>query len=587
MSRLNKKFILRYFQSSENLLLYFFAPMVGLFVGFGAIGFGKLIDGVAFLFFHHGKGMLSFMGSYSVALLPAIGGLIVGPIIYLFAREAKGHGVPEVMASVIKNGGRIRGRVVFVKAITSALTIGSGGSAGREGPIVQIGSAIGSWLGQKMKLTEERIKLLLACGAASGVAATFNAPLAGTFFALEVILRDYGPRNISCIIISSVIATSISRSIEGDHPAFPVPLYHLTSGWDLLFYGMLGILAAVVGILFIKVLGAFEDIFDQWKFPEYFKPAIGGLIIGTIGVWHPEVFGVGYDHIKAALYGEIPVFGIVFFLVFLKIFATSITLGSGGSGGVFAPSLFIGAMLGNAYGQLTQILFPSYSLNAGASALVGMAAVFAGAAQAPVSAIIILFEMTNDYGMILPLMITCVIATVLLNQLFGDSMYTIKLKRKGIEIPHGKGLDIMEDIKISEVMFKRILTVELHKKVKEAGLKIKETGHRGFPVVDEKGKLHGIITRKDVNRALESNQGEAPLRDYMSKTLVVCYPDQSLRTALEKLGKHGIGRIPVVDRQSGDLVGLVTRKGIINGYNWALQEKEKQKLADHYSVKEP
>ena len=294
------KEILFYFQTSEAAFLLFFSLVVGFGAGFGAIFFRWLINNFTTLFFEGGRNLLRFMGPYYVILVPALGGLIIGPLIYIFARETKGHGVPEVMLAVSTIGGKIRARVALIKALVSSICIGSGGSVGREGPIVQIGSALGSSLGQLFKLSEEKIKILVACGAASGISATFNAPLAGIFFALEVILREYGLRHISSVVLSAVTATIISRHFLGNHPAFIVPTYQLLSIWEIPLYFIFGFIAAFVALLYMKFLYKCEDIFDSWNFHEYLKPAAGGLIIGLIGVFFPQIFGVGYETIELA-----------------------------------------------------------------------------------------------------------------------------------------------------------------------------------------------------------------------------------------------------------------------------------------------
>lgn len=513
------------------------------------------------------------MGPYYVILIPAIGGLIVGPLIYLFAREAKGHGVPEVILAVATLGGRIRPRVAIVKALASSICIGSGGSAGREGPIVQIGSAIGSSLGQLFKLSEEKVKILVACGTAGGIAATFNAPIAGIFFALEVVLGDYDLRFFSSVVLSSVTATVISRSFLGDHPAFTVPAYQLLSLWEFPLYLIFGFLAAFSALLFIKSLYKCEDIFDSWKIAEYIKPASGGLVIGSIGVFFPQIFGVGYESIELALYGKIA-FWLVATLVFMKIIATSLTIGSGGSGGVFAPSLFIGAMLGASYGKLTQFLIPAHAIPIGDCALVGMGSVFAGAAHAPITAILIMFEMTDDYKIILPLMITCIISTVVVRRFAKDSIYTLKLRRRGIDLQKIRGQDLMERITVSEAMVKSVMTFDENLTVKNVDQMLKSTHrHRGFPVIDSEGNLVGMITRKDTNETLVSRT-DTPLREIMATDIIVCYPDENLKTALQKLAVGGIGRIPVVERSNPlHLIGLIIRENIIDAYNESLKKR--------------
>ncbi len=567
------RLLLHYLQTSETVFLLLFANIIGIGAGFGAILFRWLIGFFQKMFFNQGQHVLSFMGQYYVIVIPAIGGIIVGLLIYFFSSESKGHGVPEVMLAVAVTGSKIRPRVAAMKALVSSICIGSGGSVGREGPIVQISSALGSALGQLFRFSEDKKRILIACGAAGGIAATFNAPLAGIFFALEVILREYGSRYFSSVVLSAVTATVVSRTFLGKSPAFVVPPYELLSSWEILFYFILGFLAAVVGWLFIKALYKSEDFFDSLKIPEYVKPALGGLILGIIGLYFPQIFGVGYSSIELTMNGQLAPLLIVG-LVGLKLVATSLTLGSGGSGGVFAPSLFIGVMLGSSFGSLIHYLFPGMEISPGAYALVGMGAVFAGAAQAPISAILILFEMTGDYKIILPLMISCVIATLVIKKMSRDSIYTLKLSRRGIDISNINKHDLMQLIRVSEAMFRRVITVTDTFTVREAGLMIKRTTHRGFPVLDNKGHLAGMVTQQDINKALNSGRADIPVSEIMTRDLVVCYADETLKIALEKLGERNIGRIPVVDREDPTLLkGLVTRKGIISAYNKELQNE--------------
>ncbi|GAC1349928.1 MAG: hypothetical protein NVSMB27_27630 [Ktedonobacteraceae bacterium] len=339
---------------NETQVLLLSGLAVGVGAGLGAVAFRELISGCTFLFFDVLRPALSrLLGPSAIILLPAIGGLIFGPLIYVFAREAKGHGVPEVMLAVAQKGGRIRPIVAAIKSVASAICIGSGGSVWREGPIVQIGSAPGSTWGQLFHMSEARIRTLVACGAAGGIAATFNAPIAGVFFALEIILGEFSTRSFGIVVIASVTASVIGRSVFGNVPAFPLPSYQVLHVSEFPFYVLLGILGALAGVAFTRTLYWFEDRFDALKMPEYLKPVPGGLLLGTLGFFLPQIFGVGYPAMSAALAGKYAL-GLLALLVIAKILAVSLTIGSGGSGGVFAPSLFIGAMLGEAYGAFLQ-----------------------------------------------------------------------------------------------------------------------------------------------------------------------------------------------------------------------------------------
>ncbi|MGO9572221.1 MAG: chloride channel protein, partial [Desulfomonilaceae bacterium] len=424
------------FYYTGGLMMPGLGMLVGLLGGLGAVAFRYLIGLFQTLVYGSGSDLAAVVQAlpwWKVMLGPAIGGAFVGPLVYFLAREAKGHGVPEVMNAVARKGGVIRKRVVIVKTLASAMCIGSGGSVGREGPIVQIGSALGSSLGQILRLSHNEMKVLVACGAAAGIAATFNAPIAGAIFALEIILADFALPTFTPIILSSVIATVVSRAFLGDYPAFHVPPYQLESPWEIGFYCILGLLAGLVAVTFIVALYKSEDLWDDWKIPDYMKASLGGIVIGIMALRYPQIMAVGYDSIGKALLNQ-EVWTVLVLLVPLKILATSITIGSGGSGGIFAPSLFMGAMLGGAFGCAVHALFPSVTANPGAYAIVGMGAVVAGTTHAPIQAFLIIFELTQDYRIIPPLMICCVIATFISRGIKRESIYTLKLLRRGIDI---------------------------------------------------------------------------------------------------------------------------------------------------------
>jgi CIC family chloride channel protein len=401
----------------------------GLAGALGAVVFRFLIRSVQAAFFEGAEGLSSMLDEgvlaeaqdplavaqglawYWRVAIPAAGGLVVGPLIYFFAREAKGHGVPEVMAAVALRGGVIRSRVVAIKALASAVSIGSGGSVGREGPIVQIGSALGSTLGQILRVPASQMRTIVGCGAAAGVSATFNAPIAGALFAAEVVVGNFGVAQLSPIVISSVVATVVSRFFLGNHPAFPVPAYELVSPFELFPYMFVGFVAGFVALAFMKALYATEDLFDRTPIPEYLRAAVGGALVGCIGIAFPNVFGVGYSTISAALASELPA-TLLGALVAAKIVATSITIGSGGSGGIFAPSLFLGAATGGFFGTFIHQWFPESTASSGAYALVTMGAVVAAATHAPITAIIMIFELTQTITIIPPLMAACVVSTL-------------------------------------------------------------------------------------------------------------------------------------------------------------------------------
>ncbi|GAW91814.1 chloride channel protein [Calderihabitans maritimus] len=570
---------------SENTFLILLAILVGFGAALLGLAFRASIDLVNLLFFEKGKNILAFLGKYYVVILPAIGGMIVGPLIYFFAREAKGHGVPEVMTAMAIRGGRIRPRVVLIKSLASAFTIGSGGSAGSEGPIVQIGAGIGSTLGQFFHLSEERLKSLVSCGAAAGIATVFNAPIAGVFFALEVISGEFSASFFSIVVISAVTASVVARAVYwGNNPVFPVAGLSLASPHELIFYVLLGILAGLFAVLEIKATYKIEDLFDEWRgIPEYVKPAVGGLLVGIIGLAFPQVFGPGYESIEAALTGRLSLLLLVL-LVFIKLLAVTLTLGSGGSGGVFAPSLFMGAMLGGALGTIVHGLFPGFTAVSGAYALVGMGAVFAGAAQAPITSIIMIFEMTNDYRIILPLMIACVISYVIASQLHPESIYTLKLLRRGIKFRHGRARTVLETITVGEVMHREVETVPANITVSELADLMRKSRHTGFPVLDG-NQLVGMVTVFDIRRAMDKGINDEPVSKIMSTNLIVTYPEENLGEALKKFAVRGVGRLPVVKQDDPEhLVGIITRSDIIRAYNKGLLDFQEEAAVSEEST---
>ncbi len=581
-------------QPSEELVLIATTLVVGIGSGLGAVAFRYLILGVGWVGYQWIPTLTASWDKAYVVIVPAIGGALVGPLVYFFAREAKGHGVPEVMEAVALRGGRIRPRVAVIKALASSISIGSGGSVGREGPIVQIGSALGSSLGQMLHLSDDRIRNLVACGAAGGIAATFNAPIAGVIFALEVILGEFSVRYFSTVVISAVTAGAVAQAIFGDMPAFSIPTeYHLKSAWEFLFYPFLGILAALVGVTFTRVLYWAEDLFAKWKrVPEWVQPAVGGALLGLLALAYPlvtgvkwdrvpQVFNVGYDVIESALASELILIAAIALLI-LKLLATSLTLGSGGSGGIFAPSLFMGAMLGAAFGLVLHQLFPGVPAPPGAYALVGMAAVFAAGAHAPITAVLILFELTGDYRIILPLMLTVVIATLLARRLLrGESIYTLKLSRRGVRLQGGRDIDVLQSVLVGEVMTQDVDIVTKNLTLVELSESFNHTHHHGFPVLDEGGKLWGVVTITDLERAIAQNMSRMTSVAEIAtprEQLLVAYPDEPVGVVLGRLSTRGLGRLPVVSREDPKhLVGLIRRSDIVSAYNVALTRRSELK----------
>jgi len=582
MKRLNILDGLHRYRLDRHISSLLMAIAIGILSGYGAVLFRFVIQGAQYAFYQNTADILTFVSTvpvYCLIGLPAIGGLVVGLLVRFGAREAKGHGVPEVMEAVSLRGGRIRKRVAVVKIIASAVCIGSGGSVGREGPIVQIGSSIGSSIAQIFKTSGPQHRTMVGCGAAAGIAATFNAPIAGVLFALEVLLGDFGLAAFSPVVLSSVMATTISRHYFGDFPAFVIPSYELASLWEFAIYPFLGLLAGLLAILFIVVLYKAEDLFDAIKIPEWIKPALGGMLLGLVLLKWPQVFGVGYGAINQSLLNEMS--GLLLFtLIFVKIGATSLTIGSGGSGGIFAPSLFIGAMAGGFFGWVVNILFPGITASPAAYALVGMGALVAGTTHAPITAILIIFEMTGNYKIILPMMITCILSTLVAISLKNGSMYTVKLLRRGVDISGGLEQNILRALKVRQIMKEDVATVPEGMALINLinTFKVKDIAY--LHVVNENHELTGIISFRDIRPLLGEEEARYLIiaKDVAATDLATVSPEDNIQHALHIMSKKGLSQLPVVAGDNGKkVIATLREKDVITAYDNAIIRHEIEK----------
>ncbi len=573
------------FQLSQTNILILLSVFVGFATGLGAIAFILLIKYFNHLFFGltdqiltEAIGSQGFSIKYWLPLIPFVGGLLVGPIVYKYAVEAKGHGVPEVMNAVARMGGIIRPRVAAAKSIASAICIGSGGSAGREGPIVQIGSAIGSTIGQVFRMSGDRVKILVGCGAAAGISSVFNAPIAGVLFSLEIILGDYAITTFSPVILSSVVASVVTRSFLGNHPAFEVPSYSLVSAWEIPLYVVMGIGMGAVGVMFTRTLTLFEDWFDGLKVPSVLKPAIGGLLLGIIAIFYPQVLADGYETIKLTLYGQMA-FWILIVLIVMKLAATCLTLGSGNSGGIFAPSLFMGAVAGGAFGFIVNHLFPGATATPGAYALVGMAGMVAAATHAPITALLIIFEMTSDYRIILPLMVTVVFSALVARRLFPHSIYTVKLIRRGIDIRGGKDVNVLKSHKVAEIMDTNFVTISVTTPLAKIFDIIEHTNESYFVVLDNNSHIRGVLSFQDIRSVLSQHSLDYLViaQDLVQENTCFLDSEDDLEQAFKLFGLRDLKLIPVVHGPEQEkVIGVLRREDLIDYYNKRLLETLKQ-----------
>jgi CIC family chloride channel protein len=547
---------------------------IGAGAGVGAVLFRYLIVWFTMLFTGHQDGsvldhatnpLVPLLGAWVVVVAPVVGGLIYGPLIDRFAREARGHGVPEVMFSVAEQGGRIRPQVAVVKSLASAVCIGAGGSVGREGPIVQIGSALGSALGQLVRMPESRLRLLVACGAAAGISATFNAPIAGVVFALELILRDFEAESFGVVVPASVVADVIGRAAFGSRAFLELPPFHLGSLAEYGLYAGLGILAAFAGVVFIRVLYGMEDLTDRlWNGPEWLRPVVGGLVLGLLLFALPQMYGVGYPVLENAIRGHYAL-AFLFLLFAGKVFATSLTIAIGGSGGVFAPSLFMGAMLGTAYGDIVQMVASGVSGPAGAYGLVGMGAVFAAAARAPLTAVIIIFELTGDYQIILPLMFAVALATAGSGLLSADTIYTLKLRRRGIDVRRRHGADIMELLRVRDAMQSVPAALPSDLPLAQVVTTLARTDLDALPVIDRAGRYRGIITARQLERALGDRSSQTVAGD-LAEQPVTLRAEQSLKQTVALLLHNESSGLPVVNDDETTVIGWLTHRDVLHAY---------------------
>jgi CIC family chloride channel protein len=566
---------LDHFQPPDSLVLVITAVLVGLSTGAAAMLFIWMLG-----LLHDFTGWVQGIIGVAPGLLLVMGtaGLLVGTIVSRWAMEAEGGGIPEVMEAVALRGGRIRPRVGPLKLIASWLTIGSGGSAGREGPMVQVGAALGSALGQLLHFPTPRIRTLVACGAAGGVSAAFNAPIAGSLFALEVVLGKFTVRYFGAVVISAVTADVIAHLYLGNEPAFPVPTYSYRLG-ELPLYVLLGILAALTAVLFVHVLQKLGDQARRSGIPLPLRAMLGMLLTAAIGLALPNqaILGDGLAYIGSAIARDFSL-SVWFLLILLalKIIATALTIGAGNSGGVFAPSLFVGATLGGIVGAAGHALWPELVTEPGAYAIVGMAAVFSGAARAPITAVLIVFEMSNDYKLILPLMMATVLSTLLAEHLLDESIYSLKLKLKGISLHRGRDLDLMQSLMVGEAMTLEPYVVPHDMPLDELGALFRKTHRHSFPVVDDDLDLMGMVSLRDYEKAQErENAEELVVGDFATTgRLLIAYEDEPLSDAIRRLAVRGVSKMPVVSRdEPGRVLGVIRRSDIIRAYNVALARR--------------
>jgi chloride channel protein, CIC family len=557
------------------LLMSCLAGVIGLLAGLIAYVLYKLIGLFTNIVFYH-RFSAEFISprhnqlGWWVILVPAIGGIIVGFMAKYGTPKIKGHGIPEAMEAVLVNRSRIEPRVAILKPLSAAIAIGTGGPFGAEGPIIQTGGAVGSLVGQLLHTTASERKVLLACGAAAGMSATFNTPIAGVILAIELLLFEFKARSFIPLVIASTLATAVHMQLLGAGPMFKVAAMNFDIPRALPFYLLLGVLCGLAAVGFSKLLYWTEDQFEKLPIDELWWPAIGALGLGIIGYFVPRVLGVGYDTIGDILNASLA-WKLLLVVMLAKAVALVISLGSGTSGGLLAPMFMSSAAMGGVFALAINQIFPSANLSAGAFALVAMGAVFGSASRATFSFIIFAFEITRDYNSVLPLMLVSVIADGIAMLLMPRaSIMTEKLARRGLYIHQEYETDVLQQVMVAETMDKDIPTLPAGMKISELSDRISRhdpgvSRHQGMFVLDSEGNLSGLITRGDLMRALAKDPGgNTTVLDASSRDVIVTYPDESLHEAAAKMLRNNIGRLPVVDRNHARrVIGYLGRSGIM------------------------
>jgi len=573
----------------------FYSVLIGIVGGLGAVVFFYLLGNSTKFFSGYLGGYVPpspageiIEGMYSnshpywwLFLIPALGGLIAGIVVYVWAPEAEGHGTDAVIDSFHRLRGRIRKRVPFIKTIASVITIGSGGSAGKEGPIAQIGAGFGSFLASTLRLTDRDKRLMVVAGTAAGIGSIFRSPLGGALFAAEVLYREpeFESEGIIPAVISSIVGYSVFASFYGWSQIFDTPRFLFQHPTELFLYAALGFICAIVGIFYIKCFYWLRKISRALPLPNHFKPALGGLLLGILALLIPQVLGGGYGWVQLAIYGKLGI-GLMIAIAMAKIFATSFTISTGGSGGVFAPSLMIGAMLGGAFGQICNMFFPTIVPQPTAFVLVGMGGFFAGVAKVPIASLIMVCEMARSYGLLVPLMLVSAIGYLLIPRSL--SIYESQVVNR-VDSPAHRGdfiIDILEQLKVKDALTtkNKLITIPETMSLRNILSLVTETTYAYFPVLDKNGEIKGIISMDDI-RSVLLEEGVLDLiiaSDLAITNIETVTLEEDLNSVLRKFTISNIGNIPVVeDGNPRKVIAMFSRRELLMAYDKEIQEMRK------------
>ncbi len=567
---------------SDSVVVTALALGIGVLTGLGAAGFHLLLEFTDDLWRAATATLGLGNGGWLIVLFPVVGTLTALGLIWMFARNDHSHGTSAVIESVALHGGRLPARALLTKVVSAAIFIGSGGSAGPEDPSVQLGGVAGSKVARLFRLSEKRTRTLVASGVAGAVAAAFNAPIAGVFFALEVVVGELSAALFPPVVLAAVAAAAISRWLNGNNPAFHVPTYDLGSALiELPLYAVLGGLTALIGVLFIRFLFTVEDAVAKLRLTRIVRGISIGLMIGLVGIWLPDVIGVGYGTVGTILLGQTGGAGHLALLLGMKLLLTVICIAVIGVGGTFAPSLYLGATTGAIVGLAAHALFPGTP--AAAFALVGMGGALTAVVRAPITAVLLIFEITNDYRIILPIMLCVAMSNLVATYLFKESVYTERLTRRGIRLRSGRDQNVLESVIVEDAMTTRYETAAPESSIRETLERLTRSRLHGLAIVDQK-VMTGIVTTSDIGRALERGvDPEEPVGSIATIDLLVAYTDQTLHEAISLFALRDVRQVPVVRREAPrTIIGMLRRSDIVRSYSaGVVRRTERERQRDH------
>lgn len=567
---------------SENAFLVLL-PMVGLAVGFASVATAHVISFLQNQFWGSGQNLLSAAEDnawYLRLIIPLTGGLLVGMIGWFFRVSTRGGGITTIMQGVSLKGGFISLRQTVPRDWAAIVTIATGGSLGREGAMALLASAIGSYTGRRFRLSSQQLRVLVCASAAAALAAVYNAPIGGSLFALEILMGNFALEVLGPVVVVSVISTLVFRSCMGNLPRFEVPHYELVSAWELLPYLGLGLLAGIISLVFVRVIFGSQDAFEKLPLPNWLKPAIGMVLVGTIGIWWPHVFGNGFETVNLTLREQMPI-KLLLVLVPIKIIASSLTFGSGGGGGLFTPSLMVGALLGGSFGYGVHLLFPHVTAEHGAYALVGMGGVLAGMSHAPLTAIMMIFEQTNNYQIVLPLMFVCIVSHFTTRLFKSGSLEEEALRRRGIALPTGLEAGVMQSLRVEDIMHDDVHAISHSLPFALVVEQFLKEPFANIYVVNSTGMFLGAIRLHSMKDVLHQTEALTSViaDDLVDGSFQFVTPRQNLADAMDIFWRENSERLPVINNPTDrKLIGWISKRDLLGVYSQEIMRKQ-QRLA--------